>query len=159
MRSIEQQNRTAANQLLDTAMTFARQVLRQFGEIGPFAFSVKANGILSRETLDSPRLPADPATLWKLLLDHLKERAHRGEIQAFAAAANVTLAQSSEEGYTEAIVFQIERQGGYAVKVTVPYRIYGGQFHNLLPRRVVQGNVNMQEISSTIFTSAAQPAT
>jgi hypothetical protein len=159
MRSVEEQNRAAANELLNTAMSYARRVLRQYGEIGPFAFSMKADGRVSRETLDLPQLPADPASLWKLLHDHLAARARRGEFQAVAAAANVCLAHSSEEGYTDAIAFQIERQGGYAVEVTVPYRIYGGLLWNLLPRRIVQGNVMMQEITATIFTAAAQAAT
>ena len=159
MRSVEEQNLTAANKLLDTAMNYARLVLRQYGEIGPFAFSLKADGGVSRETIDRPRLPADPASLWKLLHQHLAGRAHRGQIQAVAAGVNVSLAEPSEEGYADAMVFQIERQGGYAVKVTVPYRIYGGQFRNLFPRRIAQGNVTMEEIPSTIFASAAQPAT
>lgn len=154
----DEQNRAVANELLNTAMSFARKVLRHYGEIGPFAFSIEADGSVARETLDRPQLPAEPASLWRLLHDHLAGRARRGEILAMAAGANVSLAHPSEEGYTDAIVFQIERQGGYAIKVTVPYRIYGGQLWNLLPRRIVQGNLTMQEIAATIFTAGAQPA-
>lgn len=158
MRTVEEENRAAANELLSTAMNYARKVLQRCGEIGPFAFTMKADGSVSRETLDRPHLPPDPASLWKILHHHLAERAQRGEIQAVAAAANVNLAQTSEEGYSEAVVFQIERQGGYAVKVTVPYRIYGGQLWNLMPRHMAQGKVVMQEIETTIFAAGPQPA-
>lgn len=158
MRRVEEQNRAAANELLNTAMSYARRVLGRYGEIGPFAFSMKEDGSVSRETLERPRLPSDPASLWKILHDHVSQRANRGEIQAVAVAAIVTLAQPSEEGYSDAVVFHIERKGGYAIKVTVPYRIYGGQLWNLLPRRIVLGNLTMQELTATIFTPSPQPS-
>ncbi|HEX8712157.1 MAG TPA: hypothetical protein VF730_09810 [Terracidiphilus sp.] len=158
MRSIEEQNQAAANELLNSAMSYARKVLRGYGEIGPFAFTMNADGSVSRETMDRPQLPADPAGIWKILHDHLATRAHRGEIEASAEAASVILAQASQEGYSDALIFQIERQGGYAVKVTVPYRIYGGQLWNVIPRRVAVGNVIMQEIPATIFTAEARSA-
>jgi len=158
MKSVEDQNRAAANKLLDTAMYYARRVLRRYGEIGPFAFSMQENGSVSRETLESPRLPADPASLWKILHGHVSERANRGEIQAAAVAANITLAQPSEEGYSDAVVFQIERRGGHANKVTVPYRIYGGQLWAAIPRRIAQGNITVQEMAPTIFSTAPQPS-
>ncbi len=156
MKNVEEQNRAAANELLSTAMSFARRVLRRYGEISPFAFSMQADGSVSREMLELPQLPADPARLWKMVHDHGSKRADRGEIQAMAIAADVTLAQPSEEGYSDAIVFQIERRGGYAVKVTVPYRIYGGQLWPVLPRRIAQGNVTMEEMVPTIFTGTPQ---
>lgn len=159
MKTVEEQNRAVANDLLNTAMSYARRVLRLYGEISPFAFSLKADGSVTRETLDRPRLPSNPASLWKLLHQHLASRAQQGKIRATAAGANVSLAHPSEEGYTDGIVFQIEREGGYAVKVTVAYRIYGGRFWNFIPRRVALGQVTMEEITATIFTSQAQPAT
>lgn len=157
MKSIEEQDRAAANELLNQAMSYARRVLRDYGEIGPFAFSMRENGSVSRETLEHPRLPADPASLLKMLHEHVMERASRGEIQAVAVGAIVSLAQPSQEGYADAFVFHIERRGGYAIKVTVPYRIYGGHFWNILPRRTVLGDVAMQEIAATIFPASPQP--
>jgi hypothetical protein len=156
MKSIDEQNQAASNELLNTAMNYARRVLGRFGEIGPFAFSMKEDGSVSRETLERPALPADPARLWKILHDHVSDRAHRGEIQAAAVAALVILAQPSEEGYSDAVVFHIERRSGYAVRVTVPYRIYGGQLWTLLPRRIALGNLSMQEIPATIFVTSPQ---
>lgn len=158
MKNDEDQDRAAANELLNTAMNYARQVLKRYGEIGPFAFSMDEDGSVSRETLDLPRLPADAESLWKILHDHVSERARRGEIQAVAVAATVTLAQSSQEGYADGVVFHIERRGGYAIKVIVPYAMYGGLLWNLLPRRVVNGKLNVREIPATIFTASPQPS-
>jgi hypothetical protein len=158
MKSVEEQNRAAANKLLDAAMLYARRILRRFGEIGPFAFSMQEDGSVSRETLERPHLPADPESLWKILHGHVRERASRGEIQAVAVAANIILAQPSEEGYSDAIVFQIERRGGYAGKVTVPYQMYGGQLWTIIPRRIAQGNVTVQEMAPTIFITSPQPS-
>jgi len=154
MKNDEDQDRAAANELLNSAMDYARRVLKRYGEIGPFAFSMNDDGSVSRETLDRPQLPADAESLWKLLHDHVSERAHRGEIQAVAVAAIVTLAQPSQEGYSDGVVFHIERRGGYAIKVIVPYALYGGLLWNLIPRRVVNGKINVREIPATIFTAS-----
>lgn len=158
MKSVEEQNQAAANELLNTAMSYARRVLGRYGEIGPFAFSIKEDGSVSRETLERPSLPADPASVLKILHDHVSELARRGGIQAVVVAANIALAQPSAEGYPDAVLFQIERRGGYAVRVTVPYRIYGGQLWTLIPRRIALGSVTMQEIPATIFTASPQPS-
>lgn len=158
MKTDDDQDRAAANELLNTAMEYARRVLKRYGEIGPFAFSMDDAGNVSRETLDLPRLPPDAESLWKLLHDHVSERARRSEIQAVAVAAIVTLAQASPEGYSDGVVFHIERRGGYAIKVIVPYAIYGGLLWNLLPRRVVNGKIIVREIPATIFTASTQPS-
>lgn len=158
MKTVEEQNQGAANELLNTAMSYARRVLGRYGEVGPFAFSMKEDGSVSRETLELPNLPADPASLLKILHHHVSERANNAEIQAVSVAANISLAQPSEEGYSDAIVFQIERRGGYAVKLTVPYRIYGGQLWTLVARRIALGNVTMQEIAPTIFLASPLPS-
>ena len=158
MKSDEDQDRAAANELLNTAMEYARRVLKRYGEIGPFAFSMDDAGSVSRETLDRPQLPADAESLWKILHDHVSERAHRGEIQAVAVAAIVTLAQPSQEGYSDGVVFHIERRGGYAIKVIVPYAVYGGLLWNLIPRRVVNGKINVRELPATIFAASPQPS-
>lgn len=154
MRSVEEQDQAAANELLNTAMFYARRILGRYGEIGPFAFSTKEDGRVSRETLERTYFPADAASVWKILQDHVAGRARRGEIQAVAAAANISLAEPSEEGYSDAVVLQIERRGGYAIKVTVPYRIYGGQLWSLIPRRIALGKVKREEIAATIFAAS-----
>jgi hypothetical protein len=144
-------NRHIATQLMNAAMTYARLILRRYGEIGPFGFSMKPDGEIAREVLEIPRLPQDPARQWKLLAEHVKERARKGKLQAVALGANVSLAEPSAEGYVDAVDLTIEAAGGYAVQVTVPYRIYGGHLKNLIPRRIAVGKPTMEEAASRVF--------
>jgi hypothetical protein len=145
-------SRHIATQLMNAAMTYARLILRRYGELGPFGFSMSPQGEIAREVLEIPRLPQDPARQWKLLAEHVKERARKGKLQAVAIGANVSLAQASTEGYVDAVDMNIEVAGGYAIQVTVPYRIYGGHLRNLLPRRVAVGKPTMEEAASRLFT-------
>ncbi len=140
-----------ATQLLNASMTYARLILRRYGEIAPFGFSMDREGQIARETLDIPRLPRDPQSLWKLLNKHIAGRIGRGAIQAFAMGANVALAEASAEGYADAIVLSIEQESGHAMQVTVPYRIYGGQFGNILPRRIALGKMVAEESTARLF--------
>jgi len=38
--------------------------------------------------------------------------------------------------------------------VIVPYALYGGLLWNLIPRRVVNGKINVREIPATIFSTS-----
>jgi hypothetical protein len=151
--SSEERSRRTANQILNTAVTYSRLILRRYGELGPFGFSMDREGQIARETLEIPRLPRDPQRLWKLLLEHLAARARRGLIQAAAMGANVSLPEPSREGYLDAIDMTIEDEGGYAIQVTIPYRVYGGQLRNLLPRRIALGQMTVEDAVGRIFTA------
>jgi hypothetical protein len=151
-QSSEGRGRRVANQLLNATMSYGRLILRRYGELGPFGFAMDREGNISRETLEIPRLPTDPNRLWKLLDEHIVDRARRGLIQAAAMAANVTLDEPSAEGYRDAVFVDIEEAHGYAVRVTIPYRIYGGQMHNLLPRRIALGKMQAEDAIGHIFT-------
>jgi hypothetical protein len=153
MRTPEEQNRHTATQLLNAVMSYARLILRKYGELGPFGYAMDAEGQVFRETLETPRLPSDPKRLWKLLSEHMIQRVRRGTIQALAMAANVSLSEPSAEGYVDAVVVSIEEASGYAIEVTVPYRIYGGQLRNLLPRRIVVGKPVAEDRVCHIFSA------
>lgn len=145
-------NRNMATQLMNAAMTYARLVLRRYGELGPFGFSMSPEGEIARIVLEIPRLPQDPARKWKLLADDVKERVRKGKVKAVALGANVSLAKPSAEGYVDAVDMTIEASGGYAIQVTVPYRIFGGHLRNLLPRRIAIGKpVTEQETECRLF--------
>jgi hypothetical protein len=147
----EEDNRRIATQLMNTAMTYARVILKRYGELGLFGYAMNREGEVARQKLEIPRLPTDPNRLWKLLGEHMQERARRGLVQAVAMAADVSLDAPSAEGYVDAVEMAIEVEGGYAIEVTVPYRIYGGQLRNLLPRRIAVGKPVMEERESRIF--------
>ena len=140
-----------ATQLLNASMTYARLFLKRYGQLAPFGFSMDRDGNVVRVTLEIPRLPRDPERLFKLLTEHVAERIRRGLLQGVAVCANVSLAKPSQEGYTDAIDLTIEQESGHAVQVTVPYRIIGGQLHNLLPRRVALGKLVTEEPAPHLF--------
>ena len=141
-----------ATQLLNAAMAYARLILKRYGQLAPFAFAMDRDGNVTRETIEVPRLPRDPERMFKLLTEHVAERIRRGLIQGVALCANVSLATPSQEGYTDAVDLTIELESGHALQVTVPYRILGGQFHNLLPRRIALGKLVSEETRPQLFT-------
>lgn len=151
--SLEQGQRRA-NELLNAVMSFARLILRKYGELGPFGYTMDLEGQISRETLEIPRLPSDPKRLWKLLAEQMQRQARRGTVQAVAMAANVSLAEPSAEGYGDAVVINIEDESGYAIEATVPYRIYGGQLKNLLPRRIALGKMVVEDAVPYLFAGS-----
>ena len=155
-KSGEERGRRVANQLLNATMTYGRLILRRYGELGPFGFAMDREGNIARETLEIPRLPTDPNRLWKLLDEHIADRARRGLIQAAAMAANVTLDEPSAEDYRDAVLVDIETAHGYAVRTTIPYRIYGGQVHNLLPRRIALGKMQVEDAVPRLFPAGGE---
>jgi len=145
------ENHRRATQLLNATMAYARLILKQYGELGPFGFAIDREGQVARETVEIPRLPRDPERLWKLLAEHMKEQVRRGRLKAFAMAANVTLAEPSAEGFVDAVVLEIEQDTGSGMEITVPYKVYGGQLKNLIPRRISVGKVQVEEKDCRIF--------
>jgi hypothetical protein len=143
-----------ATDLLNAAMSYARLILGRYGQLAPFAFAIDREGQVARETIEIPRLPRDPERLVRLLTDHVEQRIRRGLIRGVAVCANVTLAEPSREGYADAVVLTIEQESGHAIQATVPYRIFGGQFRNLMPRRIVLGALVSEEIAPHFFQAA-----
>ena len=150
-RAAEVKIRDDANELLRAAVGYARRMLRKYGEFAPFGFSLDAAHELVNETAPRTDMPADPAFLLDLLHEQLAERAAKKEIVAAAATVNVGLGKASTEGFTDALLVEIEHQDGYCVKAFVPYRMAGGQLFNLLPRVVRFGKVQVQNGAARFF--------
>jgi len=145
------ENHRQATKLLNAAISYARLILRRYGELAPCGFGIDREGQVARQTIEIPRLPRDPQKLWKLLAEHMAKRVGRGQLIGLAMVSNVTLNENSAEGYSDAVIVAIELESGFATEVTVPYRIYGGQLHNLLPRRIALGKTEAEEMESRIF--------
>jgi hypothetical protein len=143
------QTREDANELLNAAVSYARRMLGKYGEFGPFGFSLDEKRELVNETVPRKDMPPDPAMLLDLLHDHLAERSSK--IIAAATAANVTLGKTSAEGFSDALLVEIEHQSGYCIKAFVPYRICGGQLFGLLPRYIRFGAVQLQDGVARLF--------
>src|SRR5215813_12851701 len=126
-------------------------MLRRYGEFGPFGFSLNQQREVFNETVPRKDMPPDPTMLLELLQDQLTERSSKKEIIAAATAANVTLGKASAEGFSDALLVEIEHQSGYCIKAFVPYRIGGGQLHGLLPRYIRFGSVQVQNGVARLF--------
>lgn len=143
--------REDANDVLNASVSYAKRMLRRHGEFGPFGFMMDQDGNVKMEAIAQQDMPADAAMLLDLLQQQLTERARRGALHAAASASNVTMGKPSDEGYTDAIMLDIEHQSGYCVKAFVPYRITGGQFFGFLPRIVRFGAIRTQEGTARLF--------
>jgi len=143
--------REDANDVLNASVSYAKRMLRRYGEFGPFGFAMDQDGKVKMEAIVQQDMPADAAMLLDLLHQQLTERAKRRVLQAAATASNVTMGKASDEGYTDAIMLDIEHQSGYCVKAFVPYRISGGQFFGFFPRVVRFGAIRTQEGAARIF--------
>jgi hypothetical protein len=151
MAETEEQVREDANELLNASVSYAKRMLRKFGEFGPFGYQMNEEGDVVMERIVQQEMPPDAALLLSLLRQQLAEKAHRGLLTATAMASNVTMAKASDEGYTDAIMIEIEHHSGYSVKAFVPYRITGGQFHGFFPRVIRFGAIRTQDAAATLF--------
>ncbi|HZD47430.1 MAG TPA: hypothetical protein VE178_01680 [Silvibacterium sp.] len=147
----EEQVREDANDVLNASVSYAKRMLRRYGEFGPFGFAMNPDGEVKMEAIAQQDMPPDPAMLLDLLQQQLRERAKRGRLRAAASASNVTMRQTSNEGYSDAIMIDIEHESGYCVKAFVPYRMSGGQFFGFFPRIVRFGAIRTQEGAARFF--------
>lgn len=149
--TIEEQTREDANELLNAGVAYAKRMLRKYGQFGPFGYRLNEEGALVMEKIAQQEMPPDAAMLRNLLFDQLAEKIQRGHVSAAAMASNVSMAKPSEEGYSDAIMLEIEHRSGYAVKAFVPYRITGGQFFGFFPRVVRFGAIRTQDAAAQLF--------
>jgi hypothetical protein len=149
----EELTREDANELLNTSVSYAKRMLRKYGEFGPFGYRLNEEGDAIMERIAQQDMPPDPALLLGLLHQQLAEKAHRGKFSAAATASNVTMAKASEEGYSDAIMIEIEHRSGYSVKAFVPYQITGGQLWGFFPRVIRFGAIHTQNAEAQLFVA------
>ena len=149
--AIEEQVREDANDVLNAAVSYAKRMLRKYGEFGPFGYRMNRDGDVTLETVAQNDMPPEPAMLLDLLYGQLAERANKGLLLAAATASNVTMGKPSKEGFVDAVMVELEHQNGYCVKAFVPYRITGGQLHGVFPRVVRFGKLLVQEGEQRFF--------
>jgi hypothetical protein len=146
-----EQIREDANDVLNASVSYAKRMLRRYGEFGPFGFAMNQDGDVKMVAIAQQDMPPDVSMLLDLLQQQLVERARRGALRAAASASNVTMGKASSEGYADAIMVDIEHESGYCVKAFVPYRVTGGQFYGFFPRVVRFGAIRTQEGAARLF--------
>jgi hypothetical protein len=147
----EEQVREDANEVLNAAVSYAKRMLRKYGEFGPFGYRMNQEGDVALEVVAQHDMPPEPAMLLELLYGQLAERAKKGLLLAAATASNVTMGKPSKEGFEDALMVEIEHKKGYCIKAFVPYRITGGQLHGIFPRVVRFGRLLVQDSEQRLF--------
>jgi hypothetical protein len=147
----EEEIREDANEVLNACTTYAKRMLRRYGQFGPFGYRMKTDGDVVLEAVAQHDMPPDPALLLDLLYQQFGERAKKGLLVAAGAASNVTMEKPSSEGFLDAVMVEIEHKSGYCVKAFVPYRITGGQLFNFFPRVVKFGALRVQDGTPRLF--------
>ncbi len=154
MNSVEMIPDNRARQLFQPVVSVAESTLRKEGALGPFSFYLDREGNLKRAVVEMPLLTSDWRTRNRLLLEHLRRLAGYGELHGVATAVHETLHPPSPEGYREAVVVHMEMHDGYQSEAVVPYRVQGGHLMGLVPRRVVFGQIQVNNTARAIFQSA-----
>lgn len=147
----DEEIRADANEILNTTVSYAKKMLRRYGEFGPFGYRMNLDGDVAIEAVAQHDMPPEPALLLGLLYQQLAERAKQRRLLAASTASNVTMGSPSAEGFADAVMVEIEHQSGYCVRAFVPYRIGGGQFHKLFPRVVKFGTMRTEEGTPRLF--------
>jgi hypothetical protein len=147
----EERVREDANEVLNASVSYAKRMLRKYGEFAPFSYRMNRDGDVQLEVVAQHDMPPDPAMLLDLLYEQLGERAKKGLLVAAASTSNVTIGKPSAEGFTDAVMVEIEHETGYCVRAFVAYRISGGQLHGVFPRVVRFGALRTQEGAPRLF--------
>jgi len=147
----EEQVREDANEVLNKCVSYAKRMMRRYGSFAPFSYRMNGDGQVALEVVAQHGMPPDPPLLLGLLQAQLRERAQKGLLLAAATASNVTMDVPSKEGFTDAVMVDIEHRSGYSMRAYVPYRITGGQWYPVFPRVVKFGMMQAHEIEPRLF--------
>jgi hypothetical protein len=123
----------AVEYLMNDGITFAKQMLSEYGEFHPYARALGADlEIVNVDAYDGDELPSGSALL-QLLEDGLREKVNADGDLAIATFTNVTLRNSSGDP-VDTVQVGLEHASGYAVNVYYPYSIsdQGINYGNLI---------------------------
>ncbi|HUY82355.1 MAG TPA: hypothetical protein VMU92_11585 [Acidobacteriaceae bacterium] len=147
----EEQMREDANEVLNKCISYAKKMMRRYGAFAPFGYRMNGDGQVALEVVRQHGMPPEPVLLLDLLNTQLRERTEKGLLLAAATASNVTMDAPSKEGFTDAVMVDVEHCKGYSMRAYVPYRITGGQWYPVFPRVVKFGMMQVHEIEPKMF--------
>ena len=110
------------DQLLDSVLTFAQQMLKVHGEFYPFGESLDVTGKRAMDGAHTGSEHPPSQELIDLLVQAYAHRARSGELRAAAVCADVRVVPPGKVGKTDAISVGLEHQSGEAVNVFLPYQ-------------------------------------
>jgi len=133
--------------LLDAAVTFAREMLADRGRFYPFGATVLIEGNVAMSSAADPGLGDHPdsVSVIEALRETFREQAARGDIRASAICCDVRI-DDDVSGMTDAIQTTIEHRDADPVHVLMPYRL--GREHG-----PSYGELRATRAEPTIFTA------
>src|ERR1700761_2621775 len=91
----DEQVREDANDVLNACVSYAKRMLRRYGQFGPFGYRMNLEGDVALEAVAQHEMPPEPVLLLDLLYQQLGKRAKKGPLLAAGPAANETLLKAS----------------------------------------------------------------
>lgn len=113
--------------LMNSALPFAEQMLQKHGEFFPYGAALKATGeILSFAGYDGHEQPPSNDII-RLLKEGFIKGAKSGEYKATALVYDVKIVLPSSSKKSDAISVSLNHRDNYSVTVFFPYQLLNGQ--------------------------------
>jgi hypothetical protein len=110
------------DQLLNSVLEFAKEMLRKHGEFFPFGSSMNLAGKVTMDGAHTGDEHPPSQELIDLLAQSYAQRAVTGELRAAAICADVRVVRPGKADKTDAISVGLEHQSGEAFTVFLPYQ-------------------------------------
>ncbi|AWB67732.1 hypothetical protein C2869_15365 [Saccharobesus litoralis] len=136
-------------QLLDSVIPVAEDLIISLGEFYPFAGAMKPDGeIVSISAIENNVVDEqhpDSDVLQQKLSEQLRSAANKKMYKATAVAVDVAL-QLPDSTLTDAIAVYLDHESGYSVVVYMPYKLVNG--------KVEYGEISVQAGSQDVFSTS-----
>ncbi|MGB8252241.1 MAG: hypothetical protein WCF08_03435 [Anaerolineaceae bacterium] len=113
---------TDLDELLNTLLPFAQQMLEKNGEFFPFGADMKPAGEIEMIGAYEGHEHPPSQTLINLMTEAFQKQALNGELRAAGICYDVRTIPPGETEKCDAICMSLEHQSGEAVDVFVPYK-------------------------------------
>jgi hypothetical protein len=110
------------DQLLNSVLEFAKEMLTKHGEFFPFGSSMDLAGKITMDGADTGNEHPPSQELIDILVQSYAQRAETGELRAAAICADVRVVPPGKADKTDAISVGLEHQSGEAFTVFLPYQ-------------------------------------
>jgi len=138
-----QDGKDESQQLMDSVLPFAEQMLVEYGEFIPYGGAMTSeNEIVSVAGSDGVEQPKSTDII-ELLKGGFKKEAASGNYKATALVYDVRIRSPETGEPSDAIAVALDHRSGYSVIVFLPYRLENGQ--------LVYGVISAQAGENSVF--------
>jgi len=138
-----QEGKDEAQQLMDSVLPFAEQMLNKHGEFVPYGGAMKSNGeIISVAGTDGEEQPKSTDII-QILQDGFRNEAENGNYKATAIVYDVRVRSPERGDPSDAIAIALDHKSGYSVVVLLPYKLENGQLE--------YGQISAQAGENSVF--------